>query len=101
MSFNTLTTFFKQLRAGTQLDPERDWFMFITLSLIAFAVIVVWNISTFDTITSGGVIGTSASNTTSSLDSSSLNTIRTIFINRAAEEMKYQTGTYRFSDPSQ
>lgn len=68
--------------------------------MIALAGIFIWNVWAFDTVANGGVIGT-ATSTPQAFSQSSLNTIRSIFEDRAEERAKYETGTYRFSDPSQ
>ena len=90
-----------RLRYGERLDPTRDWFVLITLTIILFAGVLVWNAWAFDTVASGGVIGGTATVSPPLFSQSSLDTIQTVFANRAAEEAKYQTGAYRFVDPSQ
>ncbi len=82
-------------------DPVRDWLTLLTLSIIALAAIIVWNAWTFDTVASGGVIGTPMTTTQPVFNHSSLDAIHTIFASRAAEEEKYVTGAYSFADPSQ
>jgi len=99
--FSTTTSFLQRLRYGTRLNPVRDWLFLLTVSAVALASIIVWNIWAFDTVANGGVIGTSATSTPPVFSQSSLDTIHAIFANRASEEAKYETGTYRFADPSQ
>lgn len=82
-------------------DPARDWLALLTLSAIALAGIIVWNAWAFDTVANGGAIGASTTTASSVFNSASLNTIHVIFTNRAAEEAKYQTGVYNYTDPSQ
>ncbi len=96
-----IKAFFSHLRDGAHQDPARDWLALITLSSIALAGLIVWNARTFDTVANGGVIGAPMPRTASIFDQAALNTVHTIFANRAAEEAKYRTGTYRFTDPSQ
>lgn len=99
--FTATISFFRRLRYGTHIDPVRDWLALLAFSAIALAGIVVWNAWAFDTIASGGVIGTAATSTPPIFSQSSLDAIHAIFANRAAEKAKYETGTYRFADPSQ
>lgn len=100
MNFSTFTTLFVRLRHRS-LDPSRDWFVLVALSLITLAGIVVWNAWAFDTVANGGIIGTSATSTPALFNQDSLRTINAVFTGRAEEKVKYETGTYRFADPSQ
>lgn len=101
MTMTSITSFFRRLRYGTQVNPTRDWLTLLTLSALVLVSIIVWNVWAFDTVANGGVIGAVATSTPPAFNQASLNTIHTIFSNRADEELKYQTGTYRFVDPSQ
>jgi len=96
-----ISSLFKRFRYGTRLDPGRDWLTLLILSTVILIGTVVWNAWAFDTIASGGIIGTSATSTPAVFSQSSLDTINTIFANRADEKAKYETGTYGFADPSQ
>ncbi len=98
---DTIGSFFKRLQGGVHQDPVRDWLTLITLSAIMLAGIIIWNVWTFETVANGGVIGTPVSGAAPLFDRAALNTVHTIFADRAAEEVKYRTGTYRFADPSQ
>ncbi len=98
---NFLNSFLKRVHIDTELDPVRDWLILLTLGAIALAGIIVWNIWAFDTVAGGGIIGTPSARTGASLTDSSLEEIRTVFLNHATEEAKYETGVYRFTDPSQ
>ena len=99
--FNSIGTFVKRMWGDTQLDPVRDWLMLLTVSAIALAGIIVWNVWAFDTVANGGIIGTANVGVPSVFNRSSLNEINAVFANRAAEELKYETGVYSFADPSQ
>jgi len=90
----------KRIRAFSHLDPERDWIVLIIISTIAFIIIVVWNAWAFDTVAGGGVIGSTAANTPPVFNQTSLDTIHTIFADRAAEEEKYVSDVYHYIDPS-
>lgn len=85
------------------MDPVRDWLALLTLSVIALASIIVWNLWTFETVVGGGAIGAAPANTAPSTmpDRASLDAIHALFESRAAEEAKYATGVYRYADPSQ
>jgi hypothetical protein len=101
MTTSKITNYFlKHLRYEAP-NPRRDWFVLIILSTITFAGIVVWNVWAFGVVANGGIIGSPEASTTPSFSRSSLDQINTIFSNRAAEEKKYETGTYRYADPSQ
>ena len=70
-------------------------------SVMMLVGIVVWNVWAFDTVANGGIIGSLATSTAPVFNQSSLDVIHTIFYNRAAEEDKYASGIYSFTDPSQ
>lgn len=92
----------KRLHARAVEDPARDWLVLIILSTILLAGIIVWNVWAFDTVASGGSIGgDSSAGGSSAYDLSSLDSIRTLFEDRATEAAKYETGVYRYADPSQ
>lgn len=89
------------MRSCTAVDPVRDWLVLLIASLVALVGIILWNIWAFDTVASGGTIGAPATKAPTTFNNSSLDEIHTLFENRAAEEAKYRTGMYRFTDPSQ
>lgn len=100
MIFNRIGSFWKRLRSGTSVDPVRDWIIVLTLGTLALVSIITWNVWAFDTVANGGTIGTPATVPQVLFNQSSLDAIRAIFDNRAAEEARYENGTYRFTDPS-
>ncbi len=79
----------------------RDWLILLSLALLAFIGIVVWNVWTFNNVAQGGVIGTAATSTPPVFNRSSIDTISSVFQMRGTEEAKYVTGVYRSTDPSQ
>ena len=93
-------SFLKHFHYGA-LNPVRDWLTISTVSLIALASIVVWNVWAFGTVAQGGTIGSVATSSTSTLNQFSLDQINNIFSSRAAEENKYMSGVYIYADPSQ
>ena len=98
LSFGTLSNRF---RSGAAADPVRMWFILLAITGIFLAGVIGWNIWAFNTVAQGEPIGIKRSATTQVFDPATLQTIHSIFANRAAEETKYQTGVYKFSDPSQ
>jgi len=99
--FTAASSLVTRLRANMRRDPVRDWFVLLAVSAIALVSLIVWNAWTFDTIAGGGVIGAPTGEAAPVFSRSSLDTVRRIFEERAAEEAKYRTGAYRFVDPSQ
>ena len=93
-------SFLKRLRPGERIDPARDWMLLLILSTIILAGGIVWNAWAFDTVANGGVLGSPAPKPQPVFKRSSLDSINSIFSARAAEEAKYETGTYRYADPS-
>lgn len=83
------------------MDPVRDWLTLVTATAIAFVGIVVWNMWAFDTVVSGGVIGTPVLQAPKSIDRSSIEDVRAVLEKRAEEKTKYDSGIYRYADPSQ
>ena len=96
-----ISSFVQRVRAGAHQDPVRDWLALITLSAIALAGIIVWNVWAFNTVARGGTIGTAPTTAPQVFNRASLDAVQTIFRERAAEEAKYATGAYRYADPSQ
>ncbi|MCX6787005.1 MAG: hypothetical protein NTY93_00545 [Candidatus Kaiserbacteria bacterium] len=101
MNISTSNSFLKHFRYNEHLNPVRDWLLLLVFSAIVLAGIIVWNVWAFDTIANGGVIGTATTDASPVFNQSSLDTINTIFANRAEEKAKYETGAYRFANPSQ
>lgn len=97
----TTGSFMKRLHDDTRPNPTRDWLILCALSVVAFTGIVLWNVWAFNTVAQGGVIGAPSPAVAPAVSRSSLDTVHSIFASRAAEEMKYETGVYRFVDPSQ
>jgi hypothetical protein len=98
---NLLGAFFHRFRSGVRGDPVRDWLVLLSLAIVALVCIIVWNVWAFDTVAQGGSISAAATSTVPTFNRSSIDTINTVFQTRAAEDAKYVTGVYRYSDPSQ
>ena len=99
--FAPITDFLKHLRHNARFEPSRDWLVLLTLSTFFLIGIIVWNIWAFNIVANGGVIGKAPSEAVPVFSTSSLNSIESVFTNRADEEAKYVTGVYRYADPSQ
>lgn len=84
-------------RSGKQ-RPLRDWFVLLLSTAILVLASGAWNAWVFYTAASGGTLGEPIA-LTPAPDTSSLDAVRALFENRAAEEAKYRT-EYRFVDPS-
>ncbi len=82
------------------MDPTRDWLGLLLFETIALVGIVAWNVWAFNTVVSGGAIGTVSTSTPSAFNQSSLSMVHAIFLNRSDEEAKYASGAYRYTDPS-
>jgi hypothetical protein len=92
----------KRLRTGATYDPVRDWLALITLAAILLIGIIIWNVWTFETVANGGSLaGAPQAGTPTLFDRSSLDSIHKVFEKRASEAAKYETGVYRYTDPSQ
>ena len=100
-SSSFISAFLRHVRLFSNNDPSRDWLFLLISSIIILLSIVVWNVWAFDTVANGGTIGTASTSITPIFDQASLETIHTIFAERAAEEGKYASGVYRYTDPSQ
>jgi len=98
---HTLAAHLSRLSYGSRLDPARDWSILLTLAGLVLVLILVWNAWAFNTVVNGGVLDPRATTSPSAFSQASLDTIRTLFSERAGEDAKYQDGTYRFADPSQ
>jgi len=96
-----MKSFFNRLYLGVRKDPSRDWMALLTLATLAFVCVVVWNVWAFDTVANGGTIGAKATSTPQTFNRSTIDAIHGVFEKRSAEEAKYVTGVYRFTDPSQ
>lgn len=96
-----MNPFLRRLHISSNPSPVRDWLIALTLAIMALISIVVWNIWAFDTVASGGAIGSPSVTTPPMFSRSSIDTIHAVFANRAVEEAKYRTGEYQYADPSQ
>lgn len=98
---NSSNSFLKRLHAGARQDLARDWVVSLIVSAIALTSVVVWNIWAFDRVARGGIIGSEVINAPTVFNNASLDVAHDIFAKRAIEKAKYETGAYRYADPSQ
>jgi hypothetical protein len=83
---------------GQRVRVLRDWLVLLLIALALFFSSVALHAFLFLRAIDGELIG-SGQMQQSALDTSSLETVRTIFEARAGEELRYR-GEYRFVDPS-
>lgn len=97
---NSRNFFSQWFRSFSRPDPKRDWHTALLISAMLLAGIIVGGVWAFDTVARGGIIGAPLPPASSVMNQASLEAIHAIFADRAAEEAKYVSGVYRFSDPS-
>jgi hypothetical protein len=97
--FNSFKAFLK--RQNAQQNPGRDWRMLLEIFGLLLIVIVLLNAWAFSNVASGNVGAAPSSGPPPVFSQSSLDAITAVFTNRAAEESKYETGVYQYTDPSQ
>lgn len=93
-------SFLKYFQRTARLDPERDWLMLIMLGTTVLFGVIMWNVWAFNIVAEGGVIGKTTTSTAPTFNQASLDTLRSVFVNRAAEEGKYLNNGYTYVDPS-
>ena len=88
-------------RVPRRADPVRDWLALLSVAAFILSIILVGSARLFDTTASGGSIAPVAATTTPVFDESMLQSVRSIFAQRAAQEEEFASGTIHFTDPSQ
>ncbi len=101
MKFTELFSGIRSLRYGKRLNPVRDWLVLIACFAVLLAASAVWNAWTFIRIANGDVLGGNPPPAAPVFDRTALESVQSLFIERANEEAKYLAGSYRFVDPSQ
>lgn len=89
-----------RFRYGERLEPSRDWFVLLTLSIFALALCAVWSISLFGHVARGGTLTRNSTSTPSVFSEASLDAVQEAFAKRQAEAEEYITGAHTFIDPS-
>ena len=95
-----LQTLLSRLSYGSRLNPARDWGVLLSLTALVLVLIIGWNVWAFQTVVNGGVLGGAVASSPPVISQTSIDALRTLFSDRAAEEMNYAAGIYRFTDPS-
>ena len=101
-----MNQFFSELKSrfttipGGRGAPMRDWFALLTFFLLALIASALWNAWLFARVEEGGALGGASTSTTPVFNRSSLEALEKLFADRQAEAAKYETGVYRFVDPS-
>jgi hypothetical protein len=85
---------------GAQLKPLRDWFVILALLGVLLLVGTLWSAYTFVAVKQGDVVGTAPPVHTPGVTDASIQSVQDLFLQRAAEAEKYQSGSYSFVDPS-
>ncbi len=93
-----VTKYLRVFRYGERTRPIRDWFVIASLVLILFIGSAGWSFFIFHKTSTGELAG-KAVQAPVSVPITSLDTVRGIFENRAAERMHYLSD-YHFVDPS-
>lgn len=97
---NITTHLTNLFRYGERIEPTRDWFVLLALFGMLFVVSAVWNAWLFNRVASGGTLSAAATSTPTTFSKASLDVVERLFEERAAEELKYTSGEYSFTDPS-
>ncbi len=91
--------FIQKIKYGTRLSPNRDWLIIISIVFVVLIVGVIWNIFVFFSVVSGPTISSTTPTKNAILDSNAMYKVTQIFEVRHAEQLKYKSGEYTFSDP--
>lgn len=101
MNTHPILSSVRNIRRLSRPDTIRDWFIIMGGASLILIGIVAWNMWEFNTILNGGSLNAPAPSTAPSSVRPSLDSIHTLFENRAAEEAVYASSASRFTDPSQ
>lgn len=98
ISLQKITKFFHY---GPVQKPMRDWLIIIGLALVAFFASIFFNVVTFWNIMEHKSIVKQVTTSVPVINQNAINKVNTIFSTRATEQVKYESGVYSFTDPSQ
>jgi len=85
---------------GDRPEPYRDWFVLLGVCILLFIASFAFNVWLFLRIASGASLGgTPPAPASGAFNAVPLETVQTLFNDRAAEAKRYQ-GQYPFVDPS-
>lgn len=99
---NTFNLFLKRLRSTHNGPrPSRDWHLLLVATFLLLVAVTGWSLWVFQTIVTGGTVGVTTSLSTKPEQRvNPVDTVRSIYNARAAEEANYSAGAYRYTDPS-
>jgi len=96
-ALSSLTVYARKIRYGDRLRPQRDWYLIVVVATVLLIVSAGWSYWVFHETS---LAESNAKNSAdASINTSVIDTVRTVFDKRAAERAHYQTD-YRFVDPS-
>ena len=76
--------------------------MLLVVAFFLLMAVTSWSLWVFQTISTGGTVGVAPSFTAKPEQRSNpVDTVRTVYGERAAEAANYDAGVYRYTDPSQ
>lgn len=97
-----LTKLLNRTELAARVDPARDWLLVLIVAFGILLTIVGWSVWNFNILLRDGIApDASAVSTEPAFNKTSVEAVRIIFADRAAEEAKYVSGVYSFADPSQ
>lgn len=91
-------SFLQKLSYGREVSPARDWFYLLVAATLLIALSIGWNVWLLRSVEEGGTIG-DESVSAESFDSAPIESVRAVFEERRAEQLRYRQ-EYRFVDPS-
>lgn len=92
-----LKTVGKKLSYGDRIQPQRDWFIVLSLATFLIVLSIGWNLWLLRSVEQGRTIGNEQVST--AFDAKPIESVRAVFEARRLEELKYRQ-QYRFVDPS-
>ncbi|MGE5540869.1 MAG: hypothetical protein ACM3TU_01115 [Bacillota bacterium] len=95
---SNLTHYMKMFRYGERARPYRDWMVVISVAALLFLASGVWSYFLFREVSAGANLQASPE-TNALVNVASIETVRTMFDMRAAEQAHYRTD-YHFVDPA-
>ncbi len=87
-----------RFRYGTQLRPDRDWLVLLSVAAALIALSITWNFWLLAQVEHGQALRPSAS--VPSVNTAPIESVRAVFDARKQQEMRYRQ-EYKFVDPQQ
>ena len=85
---------------GMRLRPVRDWFILLGLFVVLLIASALWNLWFYQQVRTSADAAPPSAAALPVFSQASLEALKAIFADRAAEEAKYTEGAYTFIDPS-